>query len=199
MGEEEESEFPDPGCKRRGCKYAAGSQLGIAGLIPTPATSSPSSWVTPPPSPAISCLGTSRDESPWKRQVQLQKKPCSSAPPPEPSRSPSGLCHRAAAGVKYGARRLGPRLHHNVTVKALNRPGCREGRAKVNRAGFGSLKAFAVSSERLRRSSDNVFHGQNGKKVFPWISSRSYGITDLYFLYGLQLQQSFIIHMLVWT
>lgn len=46
-GEEEESEFPDPGCKRRGCKYAAGSQLGIAGLIPTPATSSPSSWVTP--------------------------------------------------------------------------------------------------------------------------------------------------------
>lgn len=146
------------------------------------------------PPPAISCLGTSRDESPWKRQVQLQKKTCSSAPP-KPRRS-SGLCHRAAAGVKYRARRLG---HHNVSVKALNRPGRREGRAKVNRAGFGSLKAFAVSSERLRRSSDNVFHGQNGKKVFPWISSRSYGITDLYFQYGLQLKQSFIIHMLVWT
>lgn len=33
-----------------------------------------------------------------------------------------------------------------MTVKTLSRPGrrCGEGRAKVDRAGFGSLKAFAI-------------------------------------------------------
>lgn len=30
-GEEEESEFPEPGCKQRECKYAAGSLLEMLG------------------------------------------------------------------------------------------------------------------------------------------------------------------------